>query len=65
MKLNQKKIALLKDRGRYGDGRNLFLSVGPTGNKHWLFVYQRNGRQHMIGLGSLRYVTLEEARVPR
>ena len=62
VKLNQKKIERLKDPRRYGDGRNLYLSVGPTGNKHWLFVYQRNHRQHMIGLGSLRYVSLEEAR---
>lgn len=62
VKLNKKKIDRITDRGRYGDGRNLYLSVGPSGNKHWLFAYQREGKQHMIGLGSYRYVNLDEAR---
>lgn len=61
-KLNQKKIDRLRDRGRYGDGRNLYLHVGPTGAKSWLFIYRINKKERMIGLGSLRYVGLEDAR---
>ena len=61
-KLNQKKVDQCKDKGRYGDGRNLFLHVGPTGSKSWLFLYRINGRYRQMGLGSLRYVPLEAAR---
>ncbi|TPN41382.1 Arm DNA-binding domain-containing protein [Mesorhizobium sp. B1-1-6] len=39
--------------GRYGDGRNLWLLVSPTGAKSWLFIYRAaNGKQRELGLGS-------------
>lgn len=62
MKLNKRMIDRMKERGRYGDGRNLYLHVGPNGSKSWLFIYRREGKDRMRGLGSLRYVGLEDAR---
>lgn len=38
--------------GRYSDGRNLYLYVSPTGAKSWSFVWQQNGTQREMGLGS-------------
>jgi integrase len=66
MGLSAVKVARLKKPGRYGDGRGLYLqvSLGPTGNisKSWLFQYERAGRERRMGLGSLRDVSLAEAR---
>lgn len=60
--LNVKMIERLKEPGKYGDGRNLYLHVSKTGSKSWLFIYRRLGRDRMRGLGSCRNVSLEEAR---
>jgi len=48
--------------GLYGDGGNLWLQVGPTGNKSWMFRYTFAGRSRMMGLGSFQTVTLAQAR---
>jgi integrase len=48
--------------GRYPDGLGLYLFVGPTGNKSWVFRYRRQGRLHDLGLGPLHTVSLAEAR---
>jgi len=50
--LNVKMIERLKEPGKYGDGRNLYLHVTKTGSKSWLFIYRRLGRDRMRGLGS-------------
>ena len=47
---------------RYGDGGNLWLQVGPTGGKSWIFRYVVRGKQRLMGLGDLDVVTLAEAR---
>lgn len=60
--LTQKKIERAAKPGKYGDGRNLYLNVGPNGSKSWLFIFRRNGRDGMRGLGSYPAVGLEEAR---
>lgn len=60
--LNVKFIERLKEPGRYSDGRNLYLHVGPNGGKSWLFIYRRLGKDKMRGLGSYRHVGLDEAR---
>lgn len=60
--LTTKKIERLKDPGKYGDGRNLYLHVGKNGSKSWLFIYRREGKDKMRGLGSLKAVGLAEAR---
>ncbi len=48
--------------GRHGDGGGLYLLVSNTGAKSWLLRIQRDGKRRDIGLGSVRDVTLAEAR---
>lgn len=61
-KLTVKRVAGLKDMGRYGDGQGLFLQVTATGTKSWLYRWERDGRERCMGLGSVHDVDLEEAR---
>lgn len=68
-KLSDLKIKRLKEPGSYGDGRNLYLIVDPSGSKRWMFRYRwkqpgttGNGRQRDMGLGSLDKVSLQKAR---
>lgn len=60
--LSVKMIERIKEPGKYGDGRNLYLHVGANGSKSWLFIYRRLGSDKMRGLGSYRHVSLDEAR---
>lgn len=50
--------------GKYNDGGNLYLVVheSPGQQRSWVFQYRLNGRAHDMGLGSLRTVSLKEAR---
>jgi integrase len=48
--------------GLYPDGAGLYLRVGPTGAKAWVFRYRRRGRRHDLGLGPLHTVGLAAAR---
>ena len=60
--LSVKLIERIKEPGKYGDGRNLYLHVGKNGSKSWLFIYRRLGGDRMRGLGSYRHVGLDDAR---
>ena len=64
MALNAKRIATLKEPGRYRDPetRGLYLQVGRGGTKSWLLRYELNGRERFHGLGSLDDFSLKEAR---
>jgi len=64
--LTAKRIAKLrKIPGRYLDGgdlgKSLYLQTYP-GGASWLLRYERNGKERMMGLGSLADFTLKEAR---
>ncbi|MBN8501955.1 MAG: integrase arm-type DNA-binding domain-containing protein [Sphingomonadales bacterium] len=48
--------------GLHGDGGGLYLQVGPTGAKSWIFRFMQKGRARAMGLGPLHTVTLAEAR---
>jgi integrase len=48
--------------GRYADGNGLYLVVDPSGAKRWVLRTVVQGRRRDIGLGSLRLVSLAEAR---
>ena len=48
--------------GVYGDGAGLYLQVGPTGGKSWLFRYMLKGKAREMGLGAVHTITLTEAR---
>jgi integrase len=56
------KVAKIAKPGRYGDGLGLWLQVGPTGAKSWLFRFQRGGQARQMGLGPVHTVTLADAR---
>src|SRR5271156_4522426 len=48
--------------GLYGDGGGLYLNVGPTGGKSWLFRFMLNGIAREMGLGPVHTIGLAEAR---
>ncbi|MGY3279397.1 tyrosine-type recombinase/integrase [Bradyrhizobium sp. S3.7.6] len=57
----------LKTPGKHYDGGGLMLSAAPTKtkgvvNKAWLYRYQIDKRERVMGLGSARVVSLAEAR---
>jgi Arm DNA-binding domain len=57
--------AMLKNatkEGLYGDGGGLWLNVGPTRGKSWLFRFMLNGRAREMGLGPLHAIGLADAR---
>jgi hypothetical protein len=47
---------------KIGDGGGLWLVCRRGGNKNWQFRYTIDGREQAIGLGSVRDVSLAEAR---
>ncbi|MCR5859708.1 site-specific integrase [Mesorhizobium sp. J428] len=50
--------------GRHSDGGGLYLNVGPTGGKSWLFMWTpRGGKRREMGLGAYPTVSLADARV--
>jgi integrase len=46
----------------YPDGANLYLQVGPTGAKSWIFRYAFARRPHQMGLGPYPTISLAKAR---
>jgi hypothetical protein len=55
-------VKAAKAAGRYGDGRGLFLEVGPSGSGSWIVRVQRDGKRRDFGLGSRETVPLSLAR---
>src|SRR5215472_10532199 len=55
-RLTQLQLKRARKRGLYGDGGGLYLQVGPSGSRSWVFRYKRDGRARMMGLGSLAVV---------
>jgi integrase len=55
-------IRNLKRPGRYADGNGLYLVVDDSGAKRWTLRTVVLGRRRDIGLGSVRLVSLAEAR---
>lgn len=60
--LSPVRINSLKKKGRYADGNGLYLVVDQSGAKRWLLRTVVYGRRRDLGLGSLRLVSLAEAR---
>jgi integrase len=56
------RVRALSKPGRYADGNGLYLVVDPSGAKRWLLRTVVHGRRRDLGLGSLRLVSLAEAR---
>jgi integrase len=61
-RLSAKRVELAAKPAMYPDGHGLYLRVGPTGAKSWVFRYRNNGRRHDLGLGPYHLVSLAEAR---
>ncbi len=61
-KLTVAKVKSLNAPGRYADGGTLYLHIGPTGSKSWTQRLVVQGVRRDLGLGSVRFVTLREAR---
>lgn len=62
LKLQPRFVDTIFRRGKYGDGRGLWLQVAAGGTKSWIFRFMLNGRAREMGLGSLEDVSLKEAR---
>jgi integrase len=62
-KLTTRKVASLRDVGRYHDGGGLYLEIRREGGKSWAFRYMIDGKARYLGLGPLHSVSLAEARV--
>ena len=52
-----------KEPGRYADGHGLYLHVERTGAKRWVQRLVIQGKRCDLGLGSVSFVSLAEARV--
>nr|WP_233093145.1 integrase arm-type DNA-binding domain-containing protein [Paracoccus sp. IB05] len=48
--------------GKYFDGHGLYLRVDPTGGKFWVQRIVINGKRCELGMGSVDFVTLADAR---
>jgi integrase len=61
-KLSPAKVQKVKKPGLYGDGAGLWLNVGPTGGKSWIYRFMLDGNAREMGLGPLHTIGLAEAR---
>src|SRR5688500_9424557 len=52
----------VKKPGKYADGNGLYLVVDPSGAKRWMLRTVILGKRCDLGLGSVRLVSLAEAR---
>ncbi len=60
--LTATKVQRLKAAGMYPDGAGLYLQVAGENSKSWLLRFSLRGKAREMGLGSLRKVSLAEAR---
>jgi integrase len=60
--LSAQQVLKLKTPGMYPDGAGLYLQVTGKGAKSWILRYSLKGKAREMGLGSLRKVSLADAR---
>ncbi len=61
-KLTANGVRGIKTPGKYYDQHGLILRVAPGGSKQWVWRGTIRGRRRDVGLGSVAYTTLAEAR---
>ena len=61
--LTAKGIGKITVPGRYLDGAGLYLAVSKAGTQSWVYRFKRSGKPSEIGLGSVKDVSLAEARI--
>lgn len=52
----------MKTPGMHIDGGGLYLRIGTSGAKSWIYRYRNGTKLHDLGLGNARDITLAEAR---
>jgi integrase len=62
-RLSALQVKRAKNPGMLADGGGLYLQIGPTGGKAWIFRYALRGKARWMGLGSVHTIGLAEARV--
>jgi integrase len=62
MALTVRRVARTMKPGRYGDGGGLWLQVVNARNRSWLFRYERDGKERVLGLGPVHTIDLAQAR---
>ena len=62
MKLTAAQVRSITKPGKYHDRDGLILRVAPAGSKQWVWRGTIRGRRRELGLGSVRFTTLAEAR---
>lgn len=61
-RLSALQVGRIKEPGVYPDGNGLYLQVTEHGTKSWIHRYTLAGKARWMGLGSLEFVSLSEAR---
>lgn len=61
-RLTARKVATLAEPGFYADGGGLYLRIGPSGSKAWIYRFRHGGRRYDMGLGPVRLISLAQAR---
>ena len=61
-KLSALRISRKMAPGMHGDGNGLWLQVGKSGSKSWVFRFSLSKVSRAMGLGSLNAISLAEAR---
>jgi integrase len=61
-RLSSSAVTKAKKPGMYADGAGLYLLVGPTGAKSWIYRFMLNGKAREMGLGPVHTIGLAEAR---
>lgn len=61
-RLSAIEVRSAAEPGMLADGKGLYLRIGPTGAKSWIFRYRHDGRRHDLGLGPFPDISLADAR---
>jgi hypothetical protein len=61
-RLSAKHVEHARRIGYHADGGGLYLQVSPSHSKSWVFRFTLHGRAREMGLGSLKAVSLADAR---
>ena len=62
-RLTAVKVRALTSPGRYGDGDGLYLLVRSPTARSWLLRFMLQGRSREMGLGSVDFISLADARL--
>jgi integrase len=61
-RLSARAVETTKNSGLLADGGGLYLQVSKSGAKSWLYKFMLNGHSREMGLGSLKAISLADAR---